>query len=152
MSGSHVWEGCADQNKRTRRQTGNTHGTITATALHRIASENICMFDIMQCTTCILYLAKMLCFCLSVCQQNPSSRRQNWMKFFEWMVYVIVLYRYIENIEISIRYRYIDRIVSYRRQKYRNFRYIAISNFDISFCRNFIHLFNSNASAVVGKS
>jgi len=50
----------------------------------------------------------------------------------------LVLYRYIENIEISIRYRY---IVSYRPQKYRNFRYIAISNFDISFCRIFIHLF-----------
>ena len=50
----------------------------------------------------------------------------------------VVLYRYIENIEISIRYRC---IVSYRRQKYRNFRYIAISNFDISFYWIFIHLF-----------
>ena len=51
----------------------------------------------------------------------------------------VVLYRYIENIEISIRYRY---IVSYRIAG-RNIEIFDISryHFDISFCRIFIHLF-----------
>jgi len=47
-----------------------------------------------------------------------------------------VLLRYFENIEISTRYRY---IVSYRRRKYRNFRYIGI-NFLCVIVLN-IHLF-----------
>ena len=61
-------------------------------------------------------------------------------------MFIIVFGVYYSAVSIYRKYRNIDsisiyRIVSYRWQKYRNFRYIAISNFDISFCRIFIHLF-----------